>query len=294
MQTIKDIVNEYCNRIDPLDLELIISHILKKSREFIISHQEYKIKKSHVSRLKSHISRRSRSEPLAYILGHKEFYGLDFRVNKNVLIPRPETEQIVKLALDELTANNRQLTTVLDLGTGSGNIIISLTRNIKHGTRNKIKYYGCDINPKALAVAKKNAKLHGVDKKIKFLKSDLLKNKKLINNLTIKQCNNLIFLANLPYLSKKIYGSTSTGIKKYEPKSALFSPQNGLGCYIKLLKQLNKLKGNRFTFNISCFIEISPEQKPKITKLIRIYLPKAETEFYKDLAKKWRVCKIKL
>ncbi|MCX6765590.1 MAG: peptide chain release factor N(5)-glutamine methyltransferase [Candidatus Moranbacteria bacterium] len=298
MKTIKDFCINYYKKIDFLDLELIIASVLKKPREFVLAHPDYKISATHNSRLKTLIKRRRRHEPLAYILGRKEFYSLDFKVNKNVLIPRPETELLVDLVLKELKKNKLQVAgyglqnIIIDVGTGSGNIIISLAYNMKHGTYNNINFYGTDISQKALLVAKYNAKKHKVDKHIYFFKSDLLKNKKLINNLTMQQCNNLIVLANLPYLSKEIYSPALKSVRKYEPKSALFSPQNGLGYYAKLLKQLNKLKNECSMLHVTCFMEISHEQKLKISKLIKSCFPASKIKFHKDLASKWRVCEV--
>ena len=322
MAAIKDILTRYQGKIDRLDIELIIAHEIGKTREFVLAHPEYIIPATHNSQLATLIKRRLKQEPLAYILGQKEFFGLNFKVNKAVLIPRPETEMLVELALHELTrldsqrrcvdarraTNNRpastqrgkQPTTILDLGTGSGNIIISLAHNIKHGTWNNMRFFGIDISNKALTMAKRNAKFHKVDKQIKFLKGNLLEP-------ILKKCFmfhapcSMIILANLPYLSKEIYNSTPKSVRKFEPKSALFSPQNGLGHYAKLLKQLNKLKSGCSMFHaclsgrqVSCFMEISPEQKPALENLAASILPGARLEFIKDLAGKWRVCKIVL
>lgn len=285
--TIKEICKKYHKKIDYLDLELIIAHILKKTREFILAHLEYKLNKFQISNLirrGGQISRRMRGEPLAYILGHKEFFGLDFKVNRHTLIPRPETEMLVEEVLKLQPKNS----TLIDVGAGSGNIIISLIKNLK--TKNK--FIATDISAQALKIAKYNAKRHKVDKNIAFLKSDLLKNKKLTDNLTMRQCGNLIIIANLPYLSEKIYNSTARDVKNYEPKSALASGIDGLDHYGKLLQQIKKLKKDCFMFHASCFMEISPEQKPALQKIAGSVLPGAKLEFMKDLAGKWRICKI--
>ncbi len=290
--TIREICKKYHNKIDALDLELIIAHEIGKTREFVLAHPEHNLTKNQKLKTKNLLARRRRGEPLAYILGRKEFFGLDFKVNRHTLIPRPETELLVELAIKELQTKNYKPKTIIDVGTGSGNIITSLAHNIKHGTWNNMRFFGIDISNKALLVAKHNARKHKVDKNITFLKSDLLKNKKLSNNSTIQQCSNLIILANLPYLSKEIYNSTPRDVKNFEPKSALFSSQSGLGHYTKLLKQIKKIKSKCFMFHVSCFMEISPEQKPALTKLAAFILPGAKLEFKKDMAGKWRVCRI--
>ncbi len=291
MTNIEHFIRKYYLKIDSLDLELIIAAVLKKPREFVLSHPEYKIPKFKIKNLKLKISRRGRGEPLAYILGHKEFYGLDFKVDKNVLIPRPETELLVDLALKEaLNTKYRILnTSIIDMGTGSGNVIISVTCNIKHVACDKMKFYGIDISKKALKIARKNAKLHKVNKKIKILQGNILepilKNKKyLIQN------TRYIILANLPYVSKKIYAKSPT--IKHEPKLSLLSSEEGLHHYKKFLKQIKKLIVTCYMLYVTCLFEISPEQKPKLSKLIKYYFPKAGINFHKDLAGKWRVCEI--
>ncbi|MFA6973855.1 MAG: peptide chain release factor N(5)-glutamine methyltransferase [Parcubacteria group bacterium] len=313
MSTIKDILTKYHQKIDYLDLELLIAHELKKSREFVLAHPEHVLTTNQKLQTTNLIKRRRRGEPLAYILEHKEFFGLDFKVNQHTLVPRPETELLVELALLELpastrgngrsstrggqTTNHKLLTSVIDVGTGSGNIIVSLACNMKHGTHNKINLFGTDISSEALKVAKQNAKLHKVDKKIKFLRGDLLDpilkttNYKL--NLAYRQAGttNLLILANLPYLSKEIYAATAPTVKKYEPKSALYSAQVGLAHYAKLLKQIKELTTNH-QLRTTNFLEISPEQKLPLTKLIKLSFPQAKIDFFRDLAGRWRICKI--
>ncbi len=308
METIKGTATRYYNKIDPLDLELIISRVLKKPQEFILSHPEFKILATDNLQLTTLIKRRIKHEPLAYILGEKEFYGLKFKVNKNVLMPRPETETLVELALNELATNDSQLTTILDVGTGSGNIIISIVKYLLNHKQLTTRYnfYGIDISRKALAIAKQNAKLHRVDKKIKFIQGGFLlpiiKNKAGCKNCDSKsyslfnrrdiQEQKIIILANLPYLSPKIYSSTPKSVKNYEPKKALLSYECGLSHYEKLLKQIKNV--NCQMSNVKCFLEHSPEQKPALQKLIKKFFPEAEINFHKDLAGKWRICETKI
>jgi release factor glutamine methyltransferase len=173
---------------------------------------------------------------------------------------------------------------IIDIGTGSGNIIIALAKNIKE----KNNYFGIDISEKALSVTRFNARKHNVDKKIRFVKSDLLKT--FIQNTRYKiPDTELIIVANLPYLSEIIYSSTMPDVKYFEPKSALLSGPDGLAHYERLLKQIKLLSVHCSLSTVHCFLEISPEQKPKIGKIIRRYFPKSKTIFKKDLAGKWRV-----
>ncbi|MDR3558826.1 MAG: peptide chain release factor N(5)-glutamine methyltransferase [Candidatus Pacebacteria bacterium] len=275
-----------CNKIPPFEIELILAHILKKSREYVLAHPERTLNKTQNSKFNQLVKRRENHEPMAYILGQKEFYGLDFKVTQDTLIPRPETELLVEEII-KLEPKNK---TVIDIGTGSGNIIISLAKNIK----NKNNFFAADISEKALRIARRNAKNHGVDKKIKFIKSDLLnyffKNKK---SLKIVNCK-LIIASNLPYLSQKIYATTAPNVKNFEPKSALFSNKDGLAHYEKLFQQIKKLQNNCNVPHIMCYAEFSPEQKPSLAKLIKKYFPKANIKFRKDLGGKWRIAEIKL
>jgi release factor glutamine methyltransferase len=280
--------------LPPFEQQLILAHILGLSREYVLSHPEIKLTKIQENKLADLIKRRQNHEPMAYILGHKEFYGLDFKVTPDTLIPRPETELLVELGLIELrnilrnSASTRNIT-LIDVGTGSGNIIISLASSLKNIL--PIKNHtlmGVDISSKALRVARYNAKNNSVDKKIKFIKSDLLEYF-LKNNLAIKQLSNLIIVANLPYLSKTIYSSSMPDVKNFEPKSALYSAKEGLLHYKKLFCQIRSISAANGKLKITTFIEISPEQKIKIDKMIKKILPRAKANFQKDLAGKWRL-----
>ena len=347
--------------INPLDLDLLIAHVIKKEREFILIHPEYILNKNQELRIKNYVQRRLKNEPLAYILGEKEFYGLNFKVNRHTLIPRPETELMVEIAMefiktnehegmgakeheniktlsvcvipevsisekakrfhgnttirdlkeenrsrisDFLTAHSSQEkstswddTAVVDVGTGSGNIVISILKNLiidsKFEIRNS-KFFGLDFSENALKIAKQNAKLNKVNKNIKFLHGNLLS--PLNHNSRFKIHNSkILILANLPYLSKDIYAACALNVKKYEPKSALYSANDGLAHYEKLFFQIKKiLQNTKYKIQNTILMEISPEQKKPLPPLIKKYFPQAKIEFKKDLAEKWRVCKIEI
>ncbi|MFA6790015.1 MAG: peptide chain release factor N(5)-glutamine methyltransferase, partial [Parcubacteria group bacterium] len=255
------------------------------------------------AKLGSFLKRRMKHEPIAYITGHKEFYGLDFEVNKHTLIPRPETELIVDLVLKQATSDKGQENTgitkknkklsdtryaICDIGTGSGNIIVSIAKRLESKNNNH-ELYGIDVSRMALKIARKNSKRHNVARNIKFIHGSLLS--PLTEKLTKLKLDKLIIAANLPYLSKKIYASSPKDVSKYEPGSSLYSENYGLAHYEKLLKQISE----RFAIcdlRFAIFFEISPEQKNKLEKIIKNYFPKAKVKFYKDLAGKRRVCKI--
>lgn len=293
--TIKEISEKYHKKINYLDLELIIAHVLKKPREFVLAHPEFKLTKNQKLKTKNFLARRAKGEPLAYILGHKEFFGLDFKVVQDTLIPRPETELLVELAIRDLKSETRKKNAVIDVGTGSGNIIISIANQTKDSRpkNSRLKYLAVDVSAKALRAAESNARKHKVSQKIKFLKGDLLtpiiQNKKLVAS-----ASGLVILANLPYLSKEAYRSAMPEVKKYEPRTALVSPRKGLGHYEKLFEQIKKMKSLSRPPSVACYLEFSPEQKSNLSKLIKSYFPKTKPEFIKDLAGKWRVCAFKI
>ena len=244
-----------------LEAEILLSAILKKPREFLPAHEEKILTAKQLSGFEHQLTKRLKGLPIAYLTGHKEFYGLDFMVNKSVLIPRPETELMVDEAAKLATQSTRSLTLV-DLGTGSGCIIITLAKMLNQ------KFIAVDISSEALIVAKKNARLHGVDKKIKFIKSDLLS--------PVVLTSPLIILANLPYLTpSQIKESPSI---KYEPKLALTAGPDGLKYYRKLFKQIKKFH------DITVLCEIDPGQKTPIKQLTEQYLPHAKIQIKKDLA----------
>jgi len=296
MQTIIEIKNKYQGKIDLFDLELLIAHAIKKSREFVLAHPQYKLSSYQTLRSKYHIWQRSKKKPIAYIVGHKEFYGLDFKVNKNVLIPRPETELLVGSVFKKIVSEkNKKKILVVDVGTGSGNIIISLAKKLQENKSLFFNYQllAFDISSQALAIAKYNAKKNKVNKKIKFIKSNLLnyflKNKKELFKIIHYK---LIIVANLPYLSQKIYNKSMLDVKNFEPPLALLSKSNGLDHYKKLFKQIKKLQSANC--KLQTFLEISPEQKLEIEQLARKYFFQPQIKFQKDLAKKWRIMNIRL
>jgi len=272
-------------KLSPLDAEILLSLVINRPKEYILAHPEKKITKLQRDKFLSFAKRRFAGEPLAYIVKKKEFFGLEFSVNKNVLIPRPETELLVESVLNEIQKiKYKRSTAIVDLGTGSGNIIISIIKNIPKKIK-RINFYAVDISKEALIVAKENAKKHKVEKKIKFIQSDALeyffKNKIKFKNVFI--------IANLPYVSRKIYDKNKNNLK-YEPKEAILSLENGLAHYKKLFKQVESLSADKCLL----FIEINAGQKFQIVRISRKYMPKSNIFFSKDLASKWRIVKIEI
>lgn len=267
--------------LSPLDAGILLSLAVGKPKEYVLAHPEKKMTKLQINKFENFAKRRFAGEPVAYITRKKAFFGLDFLVNKNVLIPRPETELLVECTLEKILNKEYGIPDVIiDVGTGSGNIIASIAKNIPGKIKRKINLYAIDISEKSLQVAKKNAKKHEIEKEIKFAQSDLLEyflNKK-------NKFKNILIIANLPYVSPEIYQRNKKNLE-YEPKRALFSREKGLSHYKKLLKQVCSL----LTIHCSLILEFSPEQKTELGRIIRGYLPKSKVKFHKDLAGKWRL-----
>ena len=291
------------------DLDLLLAAAIKKEKEFVYSHPEYPISIIHYLRFRWFIHLYKKGYSVAAITKHKEFYGLDFFVNKNVLIPRPDTELMVaeatKIMNYELRIKNDK-TILIDVGTGSGCIPIAIMKTLAH---KNINTFAIDISGSALMVAKKNAKKHNV--KISFLRGNLLEpiiprlggaGLKARGGLVRPslasepppthpypaQAGITIITANLPYLTEQQFQSESS-IQR-EPKNALVAKNNGLALYEELFKQITKFKIYNLKFII--LLEIDPAQTDKISKLIKTYLPDTKIETKKDLAGLYRLVKI--
>lgn len=258
-----------------LDAEVILSFVINKPKEFIYTYPEFELTISQVKKFEELIKRRAKGEPVAYLTGKKEFYGRDFFVNKDVLVPRPETEVIIETLLS--TPYSLLAKTIAEIGSGSGCISITLAKEIPSA-----KIIATDVCDKALKVAKKNAKQHKVLSKIKFYKGSLLEP---IRNKKID-----ILVANLPYgwQEWKNNCSMETVGLKFEPAKALFTEEKGLKLYRELLEQIADKKDKPKLI----LFEIDPRQKNEITKLIKKILPNFKVAFIKDLAGKVRVAKI--
>jgi release factor glutamine methyltransferase len=274
-----------------LDAEALLGLTIKKPKEWILTHPEAELKSQEYKKL---IKRRVKHEPVAYIIKTKEFFGLEFFVDKNVLIPRPETELMVEKVLEIIKSEKTK--NLIDIGTGSGCIPISILKWIPAFAG--MTATAIDYSTKALQVARKNAEKHKV--KIKFLKGDLLSPIKKLPN------GKIIITANLPYLSDSQYKKLLPEIKKYEPKSALVAGKDGLDYYRKLLTNLSliiltppnlpfkKMGRERRGNDIITLLEIDPAQTKKIKKIIKKIFPRAKVEIQKDLAKRDRLVIIKI
>ncbi len=259
------------------EAELILAHVIKKPREFILAHPEMPLSLFQKYRYKKLLRARENGVPLAYLTHTKSFYGFDFFVNKHVLIPRPETELIVESTVDQLTrvtlasfplivGEGMRRVILIDVGTGSGCIPVAIGKEFKIQNL-KFKIFGIDISRKALRVAKQNAKKHDVD--ITFLHGNLLE--PMLQKSEIRNQKSEIFItANLPYLATTQW-QNEPSIHK-EPKTALLGGGiDGLQIYKIFLKQLQRFVS--VTDNgVTCFLEIDPSQTEKIPEDIQYIL----------------------
>lgn len=250
--------------------EAILSAILNLPREYLLSHPEFALEKNLSPKQRNDISKMQAQvlvgQPLAYVLGEKWFYGQKFFVNKDVLIPRPETELLVEYALKSIKKNKSSA--IYDIGTGSGAIAVSLAHSSKH------KVMAIDISAKALEVAEKNAKaiLGKQWRLVKLVKSDLLQKIPLIPN-------NAIICANLPYLSKPELREIS--ISK-EPTLALHGAykkdSSSSAAIFELLRQISK----KSLDNLEIILEINFNQAKKITAFSKRLFQNCSVEIVKD------------
>lgn len=256
-----------------VNAELLLSNILNVKRLDLYLAFDKPLKENEIELYRESIKRRGKFEPLQYILGNVEFYGLKFSVDKNVLIPRPETELLVEEILnDNIGKENLQ---ILDIGTGSGNIAISLAKNL-----NSAFVTAIDINEKALEVAKINAKLNLVDGKVNFSIFDIK------NNNSVKLGKFDIIVSNPPYVSIEDYESLQNEIKIYEPKNAVSDYANGYSFY-EVITEKSKILLNK---NGKIYFELAKNQADKVKRLL-IKNGLTEIEIKKDYQQIDRIIK---
>ncbi len=220
--------------------------------------------------LSEYLQRLNNEEPIQYILGYTEFYGLDFNVNKNVLIPRPETEALVDWVIND--CENLDSKTILDIGTGSGCIPVVLKKHLNH-----CNVYGLDISKKALEVAKANAQKHKVD--IGFVECDILNSKKL-------PVETDIIVSNPPYVKQSEKLQMAKNVLDYEPHSALFVDDNDPLLFYKKIGELAQ-NNKRPT---SVYFELNEFLKNDYESLIKGFDVKS-FEFRKDFRGATRMLK---
>jgi len=210
-----------------LDSEILVSHLINIPRESIYSKLKENLPSNKTEKLKRLVSRRVKKEPIAYILNNKEFWSTNFYVDRSVLIPRPETEVLIDLILSQINNKNNYLN-ILDIGTGSGCILISLLKELI-----KAKGIGVDKSTKAIAIAKKNSISQQVDNRASF---------KNVNLEEIKFDKKFdIIVSNPPYLPDVSLKNLNLDIKLYEPKIALQGGVQGVDFLCKIINLASKI-----------------------------------------------------
>lgn len=220
-----------------MEAEIILGHIILKDSLYIKTHPDLTLTEETEKLAYSLCQRRAKGEPVAYITGTKEFMSLEFEVNSNVLIPRPDTEIITEYIIEKY---RNRAPKILDLCTGSGAIAISLAKYIVNS-----QITATDISKDALEVAKRNAKKHNVDQRIDFLVKDALKDYEFSDKFDI-------VVSNPPYIETSVISSLMKDVSEYEPKLALDGGEDGLIFYKKTVNNIRKIlkPGGELVFEI--------------------------------------------
>jgi release factor glutamine methyltransferase len=263
-----------------LEAELLLTHVLGLSRAELYAHPERPLLAHQLNSYRSLVTRRAHGEPLPHLTGHIEFYGLDLAVDSRVLIPRPETETLVDLALPLVSSvqpgpgtDGRRL--IADVGTGSGCIAIALA---VHAPQSLI--YALDLSPEALAVARANAKRHRVADRVAFLQSDLL--------TSLPEPVDLV-VANPPYIADDEWPLLPRDVREYEPRLALHGGCDGKDVIRRLLQQTPA----HLRSGGVLLLEIGATQGVAVTSLAHQVFPTADVTLHTDLSGRDRVLCIK-
>ena len=231
-----------------IDSELLLGKVLNKGREYLFLNYKENLSNELINNFESLLKRRKKKEPVAYILNRKEFWKNNFYVDQNVLIPRPDTELLVEEIM-KLYGKQKKLS-ILDVGTGSGCIIISILKE-----RQKFRGTAIDISKKALNIAKYNAKIHHLDNRIKFYKSS-------VDNF-FKHKYDLI-VSNPPYINRLKIKYLDKDILEFEPIQALEGGIDGFNVFSKIVKRSSML----LKIGGKLVLEIGFDQKFEMLKLL--------------------------
>ncbi|MBN1978410.1 MAG: peptide chain release factor N(5)-glutamine methyltransferase [Anaerolineae bacterium] len=252
-----------------LEAEVLLAHVLDASRATLLAHPERILTADQLTTYQTLVSQRASNYPLPYLTGRVEFYGLEFEITPEVLIPRPETETLVDLALA------RRPETIVDVGTGSGCIAVALAVRLPQATICAI-----EISPAALAVARRNVERHGVADRVRLIAGDVLNPRPSPADLIV---------SNPPYIPTGDCASLPTSIRHHEPRQALDGGPDGLALIHRLLAQApGVLKPAGMLL-----IEIGADQGEAASRLARTYFPEAVICAHPDLAGRDRVLEVR-
>jgi release factor glutamine methyltransferase len=243
------ILNNSSNASFKLDSEILLSEVIKKNRQYLILNSNEELKKENIKLFNYLLKRRKKGEPIAYLINKKEFWKQNFYINQNVLIPRPDTELLVEETLKLFNVNSKL--NILDIGTGSGCILLSILNERKnfYGT-------GIDISKKAINVARFNAKMLQLSNRATFYNSDV--DKFLIGKYDL-------ILSNPPYIKQKDLKYLEVDIKDFEPKLALDGGKDGFSKITKVISKTSTLLKRNGKF----ILEIGFGQKNRILNILK-------------------------
>ncbi|MBI5295395.1 MAG: peptide chain release factor N(5)-glutamine methyltransferase [Chloroflexi bacterium] len=266
-----------------LDAQVLLAHVLGHVRTWLLAHPELELSAPQLDVVEAAISRLEAGEPLPYVLGHWEFYGLDFNVTPDVLIPRPETELLVERAIAWLKASPERAR-VIDVGTGSGAIGVTIATHIPDA-----RILATDISPAALAVAKHNAEKFHVHHQIEFMQCDLLPESKVEgqkSDLRLSTFN--LICANLPYIPTETLRRLA--VFETEPSLALDGGADGLD----LIRRLLAIAPDWLAPGGRIMLEIEASQGMQVLSLAYDLFSEAEIHLHQDLAGHDRLLEITL
>ena len=232
-----------------LDSEILISKVLKRDRKFVIMNFQKEIEKNSLNTFMDLIKQRSVGKPIAYLIGKKDFWKYEFELNTEVLVPRPDTEIIIEEVL-KMTKNKNKLN-ILDIGSGSGCIILSILKE-------KINFFGIgiDVSKNCVDLSRRNADKIGVSNRVKFLKSD-------IDNFKNHKYD--LIVSNPPYISHADLKMLDRGIIDFEPILALDGGLDGLSLIRRVINKASKL----IKINGLLILEIGFDQKERVKKILK-------------------------
>ncbi len=255
-----------------LDVEVLMADLLDMERINLYVKYDYPLKSNEIDTYREMIKKRAQRIPVAYITEKKEFMSLEFKIEEGVLIPRPDTENLVETVIEYCRQNELQSPQIIDVGTGSGAIAVSLAHYLSEA-----KVVGVDLSPEALKVARQNMEKHELSERMSILKSDLLAEfiKREIDGVDI-------IVSNPPYISKSEMEELPPEVKK-EPKKALEAGEDGLDYYRRLIPEAEKVlkKGGKI------FLEIGYQQAEAVTDLFAENW--SEVEVKKDYSENDRI-----
>jgi release factor glutamine methyltransferase len=221
-----------------LAAELLLLHVLERDRAWLYAHPEQELSAEQVAAYEHLLDARAAGAPAQYLIGRQEFWGLDFEVTPAVLIPRPETEHLIEVALERLGPRRAESLAVADIGTGSGCIAVALARELPQA-----RMVATDISLDALGVARRNAMRHDVSDRIEFSQMDLLGG--FLRGSSGREPATFIrfdlIVSNPPYVARNDAASLQREVRDHEPEMALFGGPTGVEMYSRIIEQASLL-----------------------------------------------------